>query len=294
MAYHVRLRLLEITDTFLNPPVPEPEPVAEPEEAPLEEEAEGVPEDGVASSEEADVVVPPGAPAVAPSLSFGFMQESELDSDPVSFENGAEWVEKETSVDSPQQPVATEPLINGAHDSPATTAEHIASEPNVATDDAIDWANDEGGLPPIDNLHAKFGTSGSATPAEATSEAVAIAPVEVASETAQVAVDVPTHQQDSNVDEDGFVPARGSRGQRSRGGRGGERGGFRGGDRGGFRGGDRGRGGRGGDRGSYRGRPGQFEGGGYRGRPDGEYRGRGGRGRGNFRGGPPGQEVAAQ
>ena len=126
-------------------------------------------------------------------------------------------------------------------------------EQPVSGNGAIDWADDEGGLPSIDGLHATFGTSGTATPsAEPSAPAVVVPetqpenpwkapPVSVSEAAAPPhANGVPNGRHTGPVvDEDGFVTAtRGSRGRgRARGGfRGGneQRGGFRGGDRGGF------------------------------------------------------------
>jgi hypothetical protein len=128
----------------------------------------------------------------------------------------------------------------------------------------IDWADDdEGGLPPIANLQAKFGTSGTASP-------------EVADEVPETSVSVVNGDPNNDPDhatqreeDDGFTEARG----RGRGGRGAPRGnnrgfyrdgGYRGGDREGDRGGYRG-GAHGGDRGGFRGDRGGFRGRGERG-----------------------------
>lgn len=191
------------------------------------------------------------------------MQASELEGGP--FEN-AEWVERTDAVEQEDVPDAT---VNG--DAAAST-----EDVPVSTSAPIDWAEDEGdNLPPIAGLHAKFGTSGTATPAEATTPPVS-------HPEQQVPPTVNGSGTQSLQDEDdGFTQAgRGGRGRRMHGGfrgdvRGGGFRGFRGGERGGFRGGDRGfRGGfRGGDRG------------GFRGRGDGDWRGGEGRGRGRGRGG---------
>jgi hypothetical protein len=166
----------------------------------------------------------------------------------------------------------------------------------VSQSGTIDWAaDDDAELPSIAGLHAKFGTSGTATPIPETPEEVEPSPTPINGHAAEAPA-TPAQEED-----DGFTQAgRGARG-RGRGFRGNDRGGFRGnyrgGDRGGYRGGDRGgfRGGfRGGDRGGDRG--GQllshaleeqplifslgFRGGRGEWRGDGEFRGRGGRGRG--------------
>ncbi|PPQ63740.1 hypothetical protein CVT24_004249 [Panaeolus cyanescens] len=253
-------RLLEITQTALNPPQPEPQFTAEIEEAepapPAEPAVAGVPAASVASS-------------------LRFIQASEIE--PTSFEDGVEWIEKSDAAGH------EEPQTNGhAHEA----SEEAGPEVNNST---IDWAaDDEQGLPSIAGLHAKFGTSGSATPAE---------PAEVSSEppaAPQVngeahAEVVPAAAAAPEEEDDGFTQARGGRGrrggQRGHDGHGhhrGHRGGYRGGERGGFRGGERG-GFRGGHRGEHRGEHRGGDRGGFRGGRDGERRG-GGRGRG--RGGP--------
>ncbi|PBK73652.1 hypothetical protein ARMSODRAFT_952750 [Armillaria solidipes] len=260
--------LLEIASNGLHPRPPTPAP----------EEAEvNVPDrpDSPASTatEPAPVSGIPGLPVT--SSSFHFMQASELESP--SFENGAEWVERsdaiEPTTEEPIQSEAPEPIAANGH----AEVQHEEQEP-VTTSGAIDWADEEDGLPSIAGLHAKFGTSGSATPVGGPAEEAQPQP-QVNGHVEEAIAPVPVQE------DDGFTQARGVRGGRGRGNgfRGGDRGGYRGngirgGDRG-FRGGDRGRGGyRGGERG----------GGGYRGRNDGENRGRGGRGRGRG-----GSQVAA-
>ncbi|KIJ49432.1 hypothetical protein M422DRAFT_27797 [Sphaerobolus stellatus SS14] len=252
-------RILEIVESYRNPP-------AEPELAPVSEVVEE--EEIVVSAE----VAPPSIveSVQAPAGSFHFMQESELEGP--SFEDGAEWVEKPEEND-----VAEVEDPNTITVAETTTIEvngitHAEEPPVSAVSAGLDWAADDGeGLPSINSLHAKFGTSGAVTPEASAEDAV---PAEVYVEA------VPAtngHAQGGPpVDEDGFVMAKSGRGKqldtRGRGGRGGPRG------RGGFRGrGDgefRGRGGFRGDRG----RGGDFRGG----RGGGEFRGRG---RGGFRGG---------
>jgi len=249
-------RLHDIVHIYLNPvqaPTPVPE---EPSEEVQSLEASDITEPGS---------VPPGG-ASSISGSFHFMQASELEGGP--FEN-AEWVERDAAV----QEDVPDPTANG---DVAASAENLP----VSTSGPIDWAEDEGdNLPSIAGLHAKFGTSGTATPAEATTP-----PVSKEHST------VPSNgngTQPSLDDDDGFTQAgRGGRGRRMHGGfrgdvRGGGFRGFRGGERGGFRG-DRGfRGGfRGGDRG------------GFRGRSDGDWKGEG-RGRGRGRGGAPNEPRGA-
>ncbi|CAA7260598.1 unnamed protein product [Cyclocybe aegerita] len=263
-------RLLAITQEALNPPRAPTPPQEYVEEQTLTEPT---------TEAEPDIAVT-GLPTGTMSSSFRFIQESEIET--TSFEEGAEWVEKADAGHEEQA------ALNGQ------TPEGIAPAP-ADTNGTLDWAADEeGGLPSIAGLHAEFGTSGSATPAEA--------------EAVQQKAEAPVPEGNGHAtgeaapaEDDGFTQARGrGRGGRGGGFRGGERGhghhhrgSFRGGDRGGFRGGDRGgfRGGfRGGDRGGFRGGRGGGE---WRG--DGE-RGRGGRGRGRGdRGGahPPPTPTAA-
>ncbi|KAF7361925.1 TMP-TENI-domain-containing protein [Mycena venus] len=233
-------RLLEITQLALNPPRA-PTPV---QEAPVEtgeSSAEGGPD--LSSSNQ-----PQG---LAMSSSFAFLTASELEP---SFEDNVEWVERSDATGHQEEQVV-EP-VNGhvEPDEPIATA--TPPDESFQSNAALDWAADdeEGGLPPIAGLHAKFGTSGSATPvvveelqtnghpaanvepavsASAPAPAPALAP-------APAPAPAPAQEED-----DGFTQARG-RG-RARGFRGNERGTDRGGFRGGSRGGDRGF--RGGDRG---------------------------------------------
>jgi len=201
--------------------------------------------------DEPEVAPPTGVPMTA-SGSFHFMMESELETP--SFEESAEWVDAADAVEESEQI----PKVNGhVEETPA----HEAAPSN----EPLDWAaEDEDELPPIDNLHATFGKSGSATPTvqpELVQDAAVVEPTT----NGKFAQPVSAVEED-----DGFTQARGGRGRGGRGSRGGDRG-FRGGYRGnGPRGGDRGRGG------GFRGR-GEWRGG------DGEVRGRGrGRGRGGF------------
>lgn len=117
----VDLRLLEITENYVNPPpIPEEVPAeteevfAEPEvsfEAEAEAEAVPVSEDAVEVHQTTIGGLPPTASLTAGTtgINFSFMQESELETDPVSFENGAEWVEKEeVSLESVPAPAPVE------------------------------------------------------------------------------------------------------------------------------------------------------------------------------------------
>ena len=99
-------RLLELTENFVNPP-PVEQATTETEETPeadlldAEVPAEQVDESSSTETEvavTASIPVSAGGPSgLTGSTSFTFMQESELESEPLSFENGAEWVEKEDS-----------------------------------------------------------------------------------------------------------------------------------------------------------------------------------------------------
>ncbi|KAF8800281.1 hypothetical protein BYT27DRAFT_7200473 [Phlegmacium glaucopus] len=288
-------RISAIYQQYRNPPrTPTPvqdDYVEEVEvEVEVEEEAEAEAPAVAESTVDTDTAISVvGEPGATLSNSLRFIQESEIETP--AFDGV--WVEKSDTIDH-------EEAVNGhVSEAPVTSSAPVVDANNNST---LDWADDEGGLPSIAGLHAKFGTSGSATPAEVADEVP---------ETSNP--DVNGHENGDPVvqreEDDGFTQARGrGRGRGTfrgseRGGHrggyrgdGGERGGYRGGDRGGFRGGDRGgfRGSRGGDRGGDRG---------FRGRPNGEWRGhhdgergRGGRGRGRGdrgdRGGGHGQAQA--
>ena len=84
-------------------PTPQEEIAAAAEEiveAVTEAIAEAEAEEQTAADSNEPVVT--GVPTASGGLSLRFMQESEIEGDPVSFENGAEWVEK---ADTPQEPV---------------------------------------------------------------------------------------------------------------------------------------------------------------------------------------------
>ncbi|KAF8971169.1 hypothetical protein BDZ97DRAFT_1693864 [Flammula alnicola] len=264
-------RLLEITQLAFNPPRA---PTPQEEQVEEEEEQQQTLAD---STEDIEPEVPVAdIPTATISSSFRFIQASEIEIS--SFEEGAEWVEKSDAAGHEE-----EHAVNGH-----VAEEAAPSAPADTTNAPIDWAaDDEGGLPSIAGLHAEFGTSGSATPAEAVEQSQ--------EEAAAPAVNGHVDGEENHTEDDGFTQARGrGRGGRGsfRGERGGQRGGFRGGERGGFRGGrggERGgfRGGeRGGERGGFRGDRREFRGfrggerGGYAGRGNGEWRGDGERGRG--------------
>ncbi|EKM75548.1 hypothetical protein AGABI1DRAFT_116277 [Agaricus bisporus var. burnettii JB137-S8] len=269
-------RLIEITNLSLNPPR-EPTPELEDVAVTVDEMPSTASVTGPSEHSGAVIGVPE---SIAASNSLQFMQDSEL---------GGPF--DDPPADVPQETLAAPEAIADP-DISASVNGHV-EVPVVAapadTPATIDWAADETAeeLPSIAGLHAEFGTSGSATPAEQPTHANGDA-------------NAPTTP--ARTEEDGFTPTgRGNRGGyrgdfRGRGGRGnrGYRGGFRGGyGQGGYGQGERDeRGGdRGGARGHYRHRGGEDRGrGGYRGR--GEYRGDGerrgggrGRGRGD-RGGP--------
>ncbi|OCH93110.1 hypothetical protein OBBRIDRAFT_790581 [Obba rivulosa] len=262
-------RLIEITHLFLNPP-----PTPAPEEIVNEFVQEVTPEVVV----EPAVAVVGIAPPISATNSFRFMTEDELagENDEPNFEDSAEWVERPEDTEVPAEAAAlaevevldtvVETNVNGQVVVEETFTVTTTTEVPATGNGAINWADEEdGGLPSIAGLHAKFGTSGESTPVP---EPVEAPPQPATNGQPAVSTNGPTRR-----DDDGFTQMRG-RG-RPRGFRG-DRGGFRGrgGDRGGFRGGFRG-GDRGGDRGGFRGKPnGEWRGG------DGEHRGRGGRGRG--------------
>ncbi|KAH8083800.1 hypothetical protein BXZ70DRAFT_958202 [Cristinia sonorae] len=290
-------RLVEITQTFANPAQTEPS-TAESVGQSIEQSDESVPTPDVAVG---------GLPtSLGASGSFHFMQEDELEANPELSASQQEWVQVNESEVTPEVEITettTEVHVNGH-----TVVEESVTVTTTAevSDGAINWADeDDGGLPSIAGLQAKFGN----TPEQTTPVPASPAP----------ATPQPNVEQlnDGNplVDDEGFVAAQRARGSRGRGGhrgserggyrgnyrggerggyRGGERGGYRGGEHGGFRGGERGERGersergsfRGGERGAFRGERGAYRGGrsngDWRG-GDSEHRGRGrGRGRADF------------
>ncbi|KAI0081860.1 hypothetical protein K474DRAFT_1655725 [Panus rudis PR-1116 ss-1] len=274
-------RLLEIVQLFMNPPQP-PTPEPEPAASLVHEEPTPVPDLSVG-----------GLPsAIGNSGSFRFVVDDELEAEEQNpepaLEQSTEWVHVHGEETGPVQSAEVEVSetitaveVNGhtlVEDTVAVTTTTEVPEP--AANQAINWADeDEGGLPSIGSLHARFGST------EESQESPGVSTPTVGEN-----VSGPS----APAEEDGFTAtaprARGRGRGQHRGERGGHRGGLRGGERGSFRGGDRGfRGGhRGGERGGYRGRPN----GDWRG-ADGEFRGRGrGRGRGGFQEGR-GAAVAA-
>ncbi|KAH9083766.1 hypothetical protein EDB83DRAFT_43884 [Lactarius deliciosus] len=235
-------RFLDLAHAFVNSPA-EPDSTAP-------EDPEPEPEVHEPSEEQPDVPVADLGGQTSTPAGFHFMQESELES--AGLEESQEWVdvpqnqvsEVETSTTTVETTRGDEVTVEQT-----VTVVHQSEDVPLSSSGNFDWAEDEeGGLPSIAGLQAKFGTT-SETPSPA---------------------DGPPTIPDTNlaenspVEDDGFTQARGGRG-RSRGDRG-SRGGFRGerGSRGGERGGFRGRG-----NGEWRG----------------DERGRGGRGRGRARGG---------
>src|SRR5882724_11619611 len=137
---------------------------------------------------------------------------------------------------------------------------YLRQPPLSAVSAALDWAADDGeGLPSINSLHAKFGTPGNVTPEVSSHDAVPVAepeapPTRPEPEWGSTTQDTSAANgnvtedadpwgaaapSDSQVDEDGFVKAKGSRGRHSdqrNEFRGSEGGGERGRGRSGFRG----------------------------------------------------------
>ncbi|KAH9045101.1 hypothetical protein EDB84DRAFT_1674410 [Lactarius hengduanensis] len=255
-------RFLDLAHAFVNPP-------AEPDSA-APEDPEPEPEVHEPSEEQPDVPVADLGGQTSTPAGFHFMQESELDS--TGLEESQEWVDVPQN-QVPEVEITTTTVETTGGDEvtveQTVTVVHQSEDVPLSSSGNFDWAEDEeGGLPSIAGLQAKFGTT-SETPSPADGP--------------QTIPDT-NLAENSPVEDDGFTQARGGRGRSrgdrvpSRGGRGGDRGGYRGGDRGGFRGGFRGeRGSRGGERGGFRGRG--------NGEWRGDERGRGGRGRGRARGG---------
>lgn len=272
-------RFLDLAHAFANPPA---EPNTEAPEDPSPEAPEP-------SEEQSDVPAAGLGGQTSTSAGFHFMQESELETP--GLEDSQDWVD--VPQDQAIEVEVTTTTVETVHgdevpiEQTVTVVQQSEDVPLSASGN-FDWAEDEeGGLPPIAGLQAKFGTSETPSPADGSQSIPDTNPTDVATSPA-------------NGNDDGFMQARGGRGRPrgergfSRGGRGGERGHYRGGDRGGDRGGFRG-----GFRGE-RGHRGGERGGGYRGRGNSEWRGgdergRGGRGRGRSRGFSDNRdEVAAQ
>ncbi|KAI9461220.1 hypothetical protein BJY52DRAFT_1117162 [Lactarius psammicola] len=226
-------RFLDLAHAFANPP-------AEPDSA-VSEDPTPEPEVPGPSEEQPDVPVTDLGGQTSTSAGFHFMQESELDN--AGLEDSQGWV------NVPQDQVTEVEITTVTVET--TQGDEVDDVP-LSSSGNFDWAEDEeGGLPSIAGLQAKFGTtSGTPSPADRSQAIPDTNPAEAAA---------PANG-NSPVDDDGFTQARGGRGRSrgggergfSRGGRGGERGGYRGGDRGGFRGGGY-RGERGGSRGGERG-----------------------------------------
>ncbi|KAG1742917.1 hypothetical protein EDB19DRAFT_1700850 [Suillus lakei] len=212
------VRLLDIVQSFLNPPR-EPTPLpAEPDTA---TEVASEPSSN-SRAESQPIAGIPTASSLSGTGSFHFMQASELET--ADFENTAEWVEK-SEIELTQNGVLE-------HEEPTPSAVEVDGTPTQP----IDWAeaDEEGGLPSIANLQASFAPSGSATPV--------VEPVPAPENGIEaVAATAPEPENDGFTQPRGRGRGRGYRGE-GRGGRGGYRGrgDFRGGDRGNFRGGYRG------------------------------------------------------
>jgi len=257
-------RFIHLVQVFANPPT----------ESSLPPEESG-PEVPQPSEEEPEVAVAALSGQASTSGGFHFMQESELDN--AGLADSQEWVDvskrgQATGVADAATRAETPHGDEITADETATVVQQ--GEASLSASGNFDWAeDDEGGLPSIAGLQAKFGTSGTPSPANT--------PQDIPDTSAAEATPSPV---DGNLpaDDDGFTQARGGRARQRgdrgyRGGRGGDRGGFRGGFRGGHRG-ERG-GSRGGERGSYRGRGNSDR------RGDGGERSRGSRSRGRGRGG---------
>lgn len=183
-----------------------------------------------------------GIPAgVSLTSSFHFMQDSELETP--TFEQDAQWVEKPE--DDLPTPESTDALGGGVA---AGLGQDRVEVVPPADSGPIDWANDDGGLPEISSLEAKFGPSGEATPQHpadapaadgwaAADAAPAPALVSEAGRSANAPSGnryTPPPPNGPIVDEDGFISHQRQRTVSQRG-YGGDRGrgrGFRGGDRG--------------------------------------------------------------
>ncbi|KAK7057224.1 TMP-TENI-domain-containing protein [Favolaschia claudopus] len=171
-------RILEITQLALNPP-----------------EAPASAHDDVEANETSTEVGPEVAasaqqPAGSMSGSYAFLNASEIEP---SFEETAEWVERSEATGHQEEQII-EP-VNG----------HIQpDEPIPTSNAALDWAADdeEGGLPPIAGLHAKFGTSGSATP-------VAVEELQTNGHTANTEPLSEVSAPAAPEEDDGFTQARG-------------------------------------------------------------------------------------
>ncbi|KAM6501981.1 hypothetical protein JOM56_001958 [Amanita muscaria] len=285
-------RLTEITQLGLALPRA-PTPIAEPTVEQPEPETE-------LELETAPAVAPVGVPEVAPaSKGFSFVQESEIDEARPADDD--EWIDAGV-VPEAQAPEGE--LANGHVQQEEVQALETAPPvfPEPATSAPLDWATDDGDLPPIADVQESIGASVSATAGDVQPKA-----------TGEENTGENSPLSNRRPEEEGFTHFGGGRG-RGRGPRGergerggyrnrGERGGFRG-ERGSFRGGERGgfrgeRGGphggersgfHGGERGGFHGgERGEFHGGergGFRGGERGEYGGQ----RGGERGEPQGND----
>ncbi|KAF8876704.1 hypothetical protein CPB84DRAFT_1752363 [Gymnopilus junonius] len=153
-------RLSEIVNLAFNPPrAPTPPPEEEPEQV-SEILVESIITEAVVEIEVPATATVAGIPSSAVGGSFQFMQDSEIEAS--TFEETAEWIEKSDAIGHDEQPEPQEQAVNGHATRRLRLLLYVTNGP-------LDWAaDDEGGLPSIAGLQAEFGTSGSATPAEAT------------------------------------------------------------------------------------------------------------------------------
>ncbi|KAI0041002.1 hypothetical protein FA95DRAFT_1683471 [Auriscalpium vulgare] len=181
-------RFADLTEVLLNP-----------SEAPtfvVEEGISSVPE----ASEPADAldasVSGLDVPASTSGGGFHFMQPSDLE-----IANQDQWTDVPPSVDVEITTITHE--VPGTDEVVVEEVVTIAAEVEPeeipqSTSGAFDWADDEGGLPPIAGLHAKFGTSGTPSPAEPARDIPPAAPEASGPASANGS---------ALVDEDGFVQA---------------------------------------------------------------------------------------
>ncbi|THH05020.1 hypothetical protein EW146_g10014 [Bondarzewia mesenterica] len=188
-------RFLDLAHSFLN--LPEGPSSSE---GPLEAELSSEQPDVSAASVEGAPPAPGG---------FHFMQESEIETP--AFEDKREWVDMPsgeiTSVPAEATATTTETFVLdvGVVEQTVTTTTESSVEVPPSTTGNIDWADDEGGLPSIAGLHAKFGTSESPSPVEASAPQPPVPEV------------TPAPVNGNRIDEDGFTQARGGRGRGFRG-----------------------------------------------------------------------------
>ncbi|KAI0268621.1 hypothetical protein BC834DRAFT_968084 [Gloeopeniophorella convolvens] len=142
-------RFLDLAHAFANPP-DEPASTEPEESAPADVE------------EEASASVAGLGANASTSGGFRFVQESELDNP--ALEDSQEWVDvnQTTEVEVTTTTIET-PGGDEMVEQTITVIER--TEAPLSASGNFDWAEDEGGLPPIAGLHAKFGTSETPSPA---------------------------------------------------------------------------------------------------------------------------------